>query len=140
MVPGRPAAWRPLTKMVAPTPAETPLCHDRDVAEGQARGFRPAGGLRNVIVTRRDGALYAWLDNCPHYFGGTPMAWRRDAYLDGSGDYLACHAHGALFDIKSGECLAGPCLGQGLTPVPVTTSPEGMVVTTAPIDWTSVSA
>ncbi len=105
-----------------------------------ARGILPhPGAPRRVIVTRRDGRLYGWLDNCPHYDGGSPMAWRRDAYLDGSGDYLACHAHGALFDIESGECLIGPCLGMALTSVSLRVE-DGQVVLAGAIDWRGVSA
>jgi len=27
---------------------------------------------------------------------------------------IQCSTHGALFNIESGECLQGPCLGQSL--------------------------
>jgi nitrite reductase/ring-hydroxylating ferredoxin subunit len=53
------------------------------------------------------------------------MAWRTNAYLDGDGVHLACHSHGALFDIETGECVLGPCLGQSLTQVSLAVSKEG---------------
>ncbi|MDQ0137619.1 hypothetical protein J2T08_005563 [Neorhizobium galegae] len=37
------------------------------------------------------------------------MAWKSDVYLNGEGTHLACHSHGALFDIETGECVLGPC-------------------------------
>ncbi|MDO5659199.1 MAG: Rieske 2Fe-2S domain-containing protein [Paracoccus sp. (in: a-proteobacteria)] len=98
----------------------TPLCQLADLPEGQARGFLPhPQARRQVIVMRRGNGVVAYWDSCPHYAGGTPMAWRKDAYLNGDATHFACHAHGALFDIDSGECVIGPCLGRRLTRVPV---------------------
>lgn len=45
------------------------------------------------------------------------MAWRRDAYLNREATRIVCSGHGAEFDIASGVCMLGPCLGQSLTPV-----------------------
>jgi nitrite reductase/ring-hydroxylating ferredoxin subunit len=95
------------------------LCSIADVPEGQARGFKVAGLERKVVVFRKGGRVFGYLDSCPHYEGGTPMAWRTDRYLNGEGTHLACHSHGALFDVETGECVLGPCLGQSLTKVPV---------------------
>ena len=63
--------------------------------------------------------LRAYLDACPHY-DGTPMAWRTDAYLSGDGAHLACHSHGARFEIRPpASACSGPCLGQRLQAVPI---------------------
>lgn len=105
------------------------LCHANEVGEGQARGFvMSAGARRKVILTRRDGRLFGWLDACPHYPGGTLMAWRSDAYLNGEGTHLACNSHGALFDLETAECVPGPCLGQRLTRVELTVTEWGDVL------------
>jgi nitrite reductase/ring-hydroxylating ferredoxin subunit len=53
------------------------------------------------------------------------MAWRKDAYLNAARDRIVCHAHGAQFDIATGACLLGPCLGQSLTPVPLHIHADG---------------
>jgi nitrite reductase/ring-hydroxylating ferredoxin subunit len=93
------------------------LCQADEIAEGEARGFDPRGqGRDSVLVVRKDGRLYAYLDRCPHY-GDTPMAWRKDAYLNREATRIVCAAHGAQFAIESGACTLGPCLGQALTPV-----------------------
>ncbi|MTH79598.1 Rieske (2Fe-2S) protein [Paracoccus aestuariivivens] len=106
--------------------ASLPLCHRDDIPEGAARGFLPLPDApRRVIVVRRGTRLDAYMDACPHYTGGTPMAWRRDAYLNGEGTHLACHAHGALFDIDTGACVSGPCLGRKLTRVALTEDQAG---------------
>jgi nitrite reductase/ring-hydroxylating ferredoxin subunit len=82
-----------------------------------ARGFDPHGtGSDRMFVVRSGGRLYGWRDACPHY-GDTPMAWRKDAYLNAEGSRIVCSAHGALFLPDTGECTRGPCLGQNLFPV-----------------------
>lgn len=109
------------------------LCHVDDVAEGQARGFGPLeGSKRKVIVIRRNGVLHAWLDACPHYSTGTPMAWKTDAYLNGERTHLTCHSHNALFEIDTGECVLGPCLGQSLTRIEIAVDEEGDVFVATP--------
>lgn len=108
------------------------LCRAEDIAEGEARGFGPLEGYRRkILVLRRNGTLHAWLDACPHYPGGTPMAWKTDAYLNGEKTHIACHSHGALFDMESGECVLGPCLGQQLTRIALTVSDEGEIFVAA---------
>lgn len=101
------------------------LCRLDDLAEGAARGFPVPGLRRKVIVVRKAGEIRGYLDSCPHYEGGTPMAWKTDHYLNGEGTHLACHSHGALFDMETGECVLGPCLGQSLTSVPLRINRNG---------------
>jgi nitrite reductase/ring-hydroxylating ferredoxin subunit len=105
-----------------------PLCLTTDIAEGDAKGFLPSpSATRKVIVLKRNGQFHAWLDACPHYEGGTPMAWKSNAYINGDGTYLSCHSHGALFNMETGECVLGPCLGQALTRVELTIKDTGEV-------------
>ena len=100
------------------------LCHLAELLDGGARGFDPLDrGRDTVFVVRRGGAVRVWADRCPHH--GTPMPWRKDAYLNAAGDRIVCAAHGALFDIDSGLCMQGPCLGDRLRPVPFTLSADG---------------
>ena len=104
------------------------LAHVDDFPDPGARGFDPAGAGRDTLfVVRRGAVLRAYRDACPH-FGDTQMAWRKDAYLSGDGARIVCHAHGAQFDIGSGECLLGPCLGQRLTPVEIEVTSDGDVM------------
>ncbi|RUP34155.1 MAG: Rieske (2Fe-2S) protein [Curvibacter sp.] len=101
------------------------LCHVDELPEGCSRGFDPLQqGQDSVLLVRWQGRFHAYLDACPHH-GGTPMAWRKDAYLNAVGDRIVCHAHGAQFDIATGQCTLGPCLGQALTRLPIEQSPQG---------------
>jgi nitrite reductase/ring-hydroxylating ferredoxin subunit len=90
------------------------LCRDDELAERESRGFDPWNdGHDTVLLVRHGGEVYGWRDACPHH-GGTPMAWRKDAYLNYERNRIVCAAHGAQFDIESGACVLGPCLGQSL--------------------------
>ena len=114
---------------LARVPAGTVLCTSAEVTEGSTRGVAtPLGITPRVILTRLGGKLFGWLDRCPHYPGGSPMAYREHAYLSGDKKHLCCYAHGALFDIVTGRCVRGPCLGKGLTPVPVSDNEANEVV------------
>ena len=96
--------------------------------EGEARAFGPFDGSRSKAFAVRKGCrLYAWWDACPHY-GGTPMAWRADAYLNAAGDRIVCASHGAEFEIATGLCVHGAALGQSLTPAPIEVMPDGALV------------
>src|SRR5690242_11321574 len=101
------------------------VCGQHDLAEGQARGFVVPGFPRKIILVRRKERVFAYLDACPHYEAGTPMAWKTDAYLNGARSHLTCHSHGALFDIETGDCIIGPCLGRSLTKIPVIINQAG---------------
>jgi nitrite reductase/ring-hydroxylating ferredoxin subunit len=104
------------------------LAHIDDLADPGARGFDPFGaGHDTLFVVRRGAGVRAYRDACPH-FGDTPMAWRKDAYLSGDGTRIVCSAHGAQFDIASGECMLGPCLGQRLAPVDIDVTSDGDIV------------
>lgn len=97
---------------------DTLLCHIDELPDGGARGFDPGrSGQDTLLLVRRGAQVFAYADACPHH--GTPMAWRKDAYLNAARDRIVCHAHGAQFDIATGTCLLGPCLGQRLRPVTV---------------------
>ncbi|AOW12046.1 (2Fe-2S)-binding protein [Hydrogenophaga crassostreae] len=90
------------------------LCHIDDLPESGSRGFDPLHtGQDSLLLVRKGQQVFAYADSCPHH--DTPMAWRKDAYLNGQGDRIVCAAHGAQFEIETGRCTLGPCLGQALT-------------------------
>jgi nitrite reductase/ring-hydroxylating ferredoxin subunit len=107
------------------------LCALAELPDGGARGFDPlARGRDTVFAVRQGESPRVWADRCPHH--GTPMPWRKDAYLNAAGDRIVCAAHGALFEIDSGLCVQGPCLGDRLRPVPFTLTDQGELLLTAP--------
>ena len=103
------------------------LCALDELPLHGARGFDPQGsGQDTVFVVRQGDALHAYEDRCPHH--GTPMAWRKDAYLDARGEHIVCSAHGAIFETTTGLCTLGPCLGESLTAVPLHRGADGSIV------------
>jgi nitrite reductase/ring-hydroxylating ferredoxin subunit len=96
------------------------LCRLDEIPDGAARGFRlrdPAGREVRIFAVRRGATAYAYLNRCPHR--GTPLDWTPDHLLDAEGRHLVCATHGALFRVEDGVCLAGPCVGDQLVPVPL---------------------
>jgi len=71
-----------------------------------------------AFVVRHEGGVNAYLNRCPHT--GAPLNWLPDQFLDHEQKHIICSLHGALFRSADGFCIAGPCQGQSLTPVPVT--------------------
>lgn len=93
-----------------------------------ALGDIPDGGGREVVADRRgaplylalfrvDGAVYAYLNTCPHQGRSLNLAADEFALL-GDGRVMCPH-HGACFEIRTGLCTEGPCRGASLTPVAV---------------------
>lgn len=112
---------------MSPIANTTWLCRLDALPDGASRGFDPAGtGHDTVIVVRRGRRLHGWRNACPH-MAGARMAWRKDAYLNAGRSHIVCHAHGAQFEIAIGLCTLGPCVGQRLSPVPLTLNPAGEV-------------
>lgn len=76
------------------------------------------GDAESVILYRDGDAVHAWLNVCPH--AGRRLDWAPGQFLKGKDGLLVCAAHGASFELKGGECLAGPCRGDALRAVAVT--------------------
>jgi nitrite reductase/ring-hydroxylating ferredoxin subunit len=102
------------------------VCRLDELADGEARGFDYEGvGRDTLFAVRRGAGVWIYRDACPHE--GTAMAWRRHAYLNAARDRIVCHAHGAQFEIETGRCRLGPCLGQSLQRVPHLISENGEI-------------
>ena len=96
------------------------LCRLDDIPEPGSRGFRIGSGSesRAVFVVRQSGRVLAYENSCPHT--GSPLDWVPDRFLDLEKRHILCATHGALFRIEDGYCVAGPCVGKSLKPVPIT--------------------
>ncbi len=103
----------------AAPPPGTRLCALADIADPGSRGFtfRVGDRLFAGFVVRRYGRLHGYIDRCPH--AGLPLAMTPDRFLTRERDLILCSAHGAMFRITDGACLAGPCVGLALRPWPV---------------------
>lgn len=116
-------------------PPSIPLCHLDELSDGGARGFELPGrtdGL-SVIVVRQGRQLHGYVNSCPHL--GTPLEIFPDKFLTRDGRHLLCHTHGALFTLDRGACVAGPCKGDHLPPVPLELREDGQVWAHPPENW-----
>lgn len=64
------------------------------------------------FLVREGESVYAYVNICPH--AGRPLHWGPDRFLTRDGSQIMCAGHGALFEICSGLCVAGACVGSGL--------------------------
>ncbi|MGB9429553.1 MAG: Rieske (2Fe-2S) protein [Gammaproteobacteria bacterium] len=103
------------------------VCALADIPDPGARGFSPPGARfpDEYFLVRRGAALYAYRNVCPH--AGNFLNWKADAFLTRDETLIMCSAHGALFDPATGQCVAGPCVGRSLQPIPVEVA-DGLVV------------
>ena len=107
-------------------PAEVAHCDDAQVlADFDAlddgaivEAEAPVGGTVESLIVHRDGEhVRAWLNICPH--AGRRLDWAPGKFLTSRDGLLVCAAHGASFELRAGECVAGPCRGEHLRAVPV---------------------
>ena len=100
---------------------ERVLCRLSELAEG-ARGFTLGEGewpLR-MFVVRTGETVRGYVNCCPH--AGHALDLMPQRFLTADGSLILCSSHGALFEKSTGYCVAGPCAGRSLTPVPLQVS------------------
>lgn len=94
-------------------PKNQRLCALADIPDNGSKGFNLDG--RKLFGVKQQGKVYLYQNSCPHI--GISLEWVKDQFLDSSGSMIQCANHGALFVIKTGKCVTGPCSGRSLTPV-----------------------
>lgn len=100
------------------------VCELNDIPSKRAQGFTllrlDEEGQEvpwPIIIIRWGRQAFGFVNRCPH--DGVNLDWERDQFLDSYGTRLMCGKHGALFDIGTGECIDGPCKGEGLEQIAV---------------------
>ena len=101
------------------SPSGTVVCRLEELQDPGSRGVtvEQGGRLHDVMVVRRGRQAFCYLNRCPHT--GSPLDWMPDRFLSLDKHHIQCATHAALFRIEDGICIAGPCTGDALTPVPV---------------------
>ncbi|MGM0767756.1 MAG: Rieske (2Fe-2S) protein [Pseudomonadota bacterium] len=107
------------------------VCQLDDLSNGGAIEFiLPTGtgepdtvALRGFVLLH-NGRPRAFVNRCPHL--GIELNWSPGRFLDADHCFVQCSTHGALFLPDSGECIAGPCQGEALTPLELTERPDGI--------------
>ncbi|WP_029654489.1 Rieske (2Fe-2S) protein [Marinobacter daepoensis] len=95
-----------------------------DLTPGQFLEFRltqttgePAGAPLTGFAFLDGDTPRAYLNACPHL--GIELNWLPGRFMDVDNLFIQCSTHGALFKPGSGECIAGPCQGDALTPLEI---------------------
>lgn len=86
---------------------EDPGCREFQIGEGDW----PLHGF----VVRQGDDIYAYENYCVHV--GHPLNWAPNAFLTKDRSAIICASHGAMYEIDTGLCTAGPCLGKSLRPI-----------------------
>ncbi len=68
-----------------------------------------------VFAVKKDGQVYVYENVCPHL--QISLNFMPNDFLDSEKRFITCTNHGALFEIETGLCVAGPCTGEYLTKV-----------------------
>lgn len=89
-------------------PPRVELCKVEEVPAGEVRRVAAAG--LTVAVFNLDGEFYVTDDACTHGPGQLS-----EGFVEG--DVIECNFHQGKFNIRTGECVAPPCM------VPVRTYP-----------------
>lgn len=101
----------------------------RGFKEGTARSFtaKLQGKLFEGFVVKKNGKFYAYRNLCRHL--AITLDLKDGDFFTHDGNQLQCHMHGAIYEIESGYCSAGPCQGASLISLPILEE-EGRVVVT----------
>ena len=105
--------------MSAEVDVERVVCALAELDDPGTRAFTIGRGdwpLRGLVV-RRGAELHAYVNRCPH--AGHPLNLQPHDFLTPDRSLVLCRSHGALFEISTGLCIAGPCTGRHLRRVPV---------------------
>jgi nitrite reductase/ring-hydroxylating ferredoxin subunit len=97
-------------------PDKISLCRVDEIVEGSAKRFEI--DKKSIFIIHKGGDYFAYQNKCPHL--QIELEWIPDQFLDADSGLIHCANHGALFLINTGECIAGPCLGEKLTEIEFT--------------------
>lgn len=61
----------------------------------------------SILITRKGETIAAFRNKCPH--AGYPLQRSNGEVMVQQGRFMVCAAHGASFELESGECAGGPC-------------------------------
>ena len=102
------------------------------LADPGSREFRIGAGdwpFKGLVVRQGDN-VFAYHNHCRHL--GHPMNWKPDSFLTKDRANIICSSHGAIYEIPTGLCIGGPCLGKSLRALPVEIR-DGVIFVRGPV-------
>lgn len=95
----------------------TRLCALGDIPD--QGGFEVAFGAGRenfkILLLRQRQRFWSYLNNCPHF--SLPLNYQPQTFVVMDAMVVCAH-HTAFFNFDDGECVDGPCAGNGLTALP----------------------
>ena len=82
------------------------------------------------FVVRWRGEFFAYENVCPH--AGHPLNMTPQGFFNPDLSLLICSSHGAVFEPRTGECVAGPCAGAALKALECRVDDEDEIYVRAP--------
>ena len=96
------------------------LCKTTDIEDPGSKSFEVKIHRKTqaIFVVHKEGEFFAYYNKCQHT--GASLEWQEDQFLDLDKALIQCTTHDALFMIDTGECIAGPCVGDLLQTLALT--------------------
>jgi nitrite reductase/ring-hydroxylating ferredoxin subunit len=110
------------------------LCQLDDIPDNSSKGFAldKKQNEASIFVVRQQDTIYVYRNHCPHL--GLPLEWMPHQFLDRDGHYIQCATHGALFRIRDGYCISGPCPGESLGALPFRIEGKSIIIDSSFLD------
>ena len=97
--------------------------------ELSAKGFsvKIKGKVIKGFVVRKHDRFYAYLNLCKHL--PVTLDLNDDNFFTFDKSQLQCHMHGAMYEIETGFCTAGPCQGARLDVLDLKEDESNLLIT-----------
>jgi nitrite reductase/ring-hydroxylating ferredoxin subunit len=90
------------------------LCRVEELADPGTRNVVLGEGEDelDIIIVQTNGTRHAYVNCCPHQF--IPLETFPNHFFTEDKKFFLCSGHGARFELATGVCVSGPCLGMAL--------------------------
>jgi nitrite reductase/ring-hydroxylating ferredoxin subunit len=100
----------------------------KNFPDQSAKGFKTKvkGRIFHGLVVRKGGKFFAYQNLCRHL----PITLDLDdeRFFNFEKTHLQCHMHGAMYEIETGHCIAGPCVGANLIPLEIVEEDSRLII------------
>ncbi len=109
----------------------TRLCALADIPDEGGHEVTFGSGKENfrIVLLRRDNRVWSYLNFCPHF--SLPLNYEPQTFVTLDGLIMCAH-HTAFFNFDDGRCVDGPCVGDGLVPLPTFLRNDDVIFGSAP--------
>ena len=94
--------------------------------EGKGFETKLSGKIFRGIVVKQDGQYFAYQNLCKHL--PITLDLNDDEFFSHDKAFIQCQMHGAIYEIQTGKCIAGPCEGAKLNALKVIEEEDQLIV------------